>query len=252
MTYDQDQLIFQARKLPESYIFNFTQRFREVSFKAGDGGQVSGVEFSAATNCQNERGGLLFVHGNATSVEGLAGRVSDFTDRCYRSLFVDFRPFGKSKGKLSENSLILDSQAGFDLLEEEAGVGRVIVFGQSLGTGLAVWLAATRNVKNLLLEAPYLSLLELVEERYSLFPVKWMLRYPLRSDLLISKVSAPISIFHGSLDTTIPIEHGRALAKLAPGQVTFVELPGGTHFNVPGFPQYQAELDRVLGPKNLN
>lgn len=76
-----------------------------------------------------------------------------------------------------------------------------------------------------------------------------MLRYPLRSDLQVAKVSAPITIFHGPLDTSIPIEHGRDLAKLASSPVTFVELPGGTHFNIPEFKQYRVELDRVMGPR---
>jgi uncharacterized protein len=122
-----------------------------------------------------------------------------------------------------------DALAIRDWVAETYPDNPVIVFGQSLGTGPAVHIAAHREVAGVILISPFTSLLALAQEKIPWIPAHLLLASPFRSDLDATRIKARVLIFHGDRDTLIPIEHGRALAALMRAPVTFEVVSGAGH-----------------------
>jgi uncharacterized protein len=109
------------------------------------------------------------------------------------------------------------------------GGEHVILMGASLGTGVAITLAATHEAAALVLEAPYLSALDVAQTHYPIFPVRWLMLDQFRSDLAICDVHVPVLMVHGEEDDVIPINSARRLFELANEPKTFMSVPGGNH-----------------------
>ena len=106
---------------------------------------------------------------------------------------------------------------------------RIVLMGASLGTGVAIALAATHEAAALVLEAPYLSALDVASAHYAIFPVSWLMLDQFRSDLAIRDVHIPVLMVHGEEDDVIPLNSARRLFELANEPKTFVSVPGGNH-----------------------
>jgi pimeloyl-ACP methyl ester carboxylesterase len=160
---------------------------------------------------------------------------------------LDYPGYGKSKGGLPSEDGLRDSAAAvYDaaVAEERGDEKRVVVFGRSIGTGLAVRLAATRNPGRLILESPYDSLVSLARTLFPWAP-GFLVRYPLRSDLDAPKVRCPTLILHGTEDEVIPFEQGRRLAARIPGAI-FVPIRGGHHNDLDSFEAWRNALRLFL------
>ncbi|MBS7705342.1 alpha/beta hydrolase [Chelatococcus asaccharovorans] len=178
---------------------------------------------------------LVYFHGQSGNL-ARPGRL----DR-YKALAADgeglfvvsYRGYGGSTGAPSEEGLRADARAAYKAAAERFGSDRLVAYGESLGTGVAVGLAAEVPVKGLILEAPYVSTAEVGAERYPWAPVKLLMRDQFRSDELIGKVRAPILILHGVKDHIIPYVQGVTLFNLAPGPKRLVSFPDGDHVDLP-------------------
>ena len=174
---------------------------------------------------------VLFLHGNATAIAHLRQVASAWTDLGYGFLAPAWRGYPGSTGASSESGILTDSVAAHDWLVERTA-GPIAVYGQSLGSGPAVHLAAERDPVALILEAPYDSVLAVASARFPFLPVEALLRHSFRSDLKIASVDAPVLIVHGTADGVIPSLHGRALHASAPEGTRMHEVEGATHFNI--------------------
>ncbi len=175
---------------------------------------------------------VLFFHGNG---EVLAWRVPRFraiTADGTGLVALSFRGYGGSTGTPSEEGLLNDAAAAFDFAAARYPSSRIIPWGYSLGTGLALAVATTRPVVKLILEAPYTSTVDVAAAAFPWAPVRWLMRDRFHSDERIAKLAVPLLIIHGEKDTVIPIGIGRRLFDLAPGRKRFVALPQGTHVNL--------------------
>ena len=106
-----------------------------------------------------------------------------------------------------------------------------MLWGESLGTGVALALAAERPVARIVLEAPFLSAVDIAAGAYPYVPVRWLMKDQFRSDLRVAKVTAPVLVVHGDRDTVIPISSGQLLYKLITSPKRFVRIAGGGHEN---------------------
>ena len=174
---------------------------------------------------------VLFLHGNASTLERVKPIGAAWIAQGFGFLAPAWRGYPGSTGSPSEAGLLLDAEAAHDWAASLAG-GPIVVYGQSLGSGPAVHVAAEREVAALVLEAPYDSVLAVSSARFPFVPVAPLLRHPFRSDERIGRVAEPILIVHGTADGVIPIAHGRALHALAPEGARFVEVDGATHFDI--------------------
>ena len=173
---------------------------------------------------------ILYFHGNGGALVDRVPRFRLFTARGYGVLAVSYRGYGGSTGWPTENGLMQDGDAAYREARARGYDGnRIVLMGASLGTGVAVALAATHKAAALVLEAPYLSALDVASAHYPFFPVTWLMLDRFRSDLTIRDVHVPVLMVHGEEDDVIPISSARRLFELANEAKTFVSVPGGEH-----------------------
>ena len=174
---------------------------------------------------------ILFLHGKGGSIANRPKRYAYYTGQGYGLLFLSWRGYGGSTGTPSEPGLIADAVAAYDwLLAHGVPASGIVAVGESLGTGIAVELAARVPLGALALESPYVSMVEVARSHYWWLPVGWLIKNPINAGAAIDKYPGPILMQHGDQDETIPIAIGRALYDRARGPKQFVVIPGAGHF----------------------
>ncbi len=175
---------------------------------------------------------VIYFQGNA---EGLAERVGRFTWLTADGtglLALCYRGYCGSTGKPSESGLIRDAMAAYDFVRARFPARRIVLFGELLGTGVAVALAAEREIGALILDAPYTSIADVGAAAYPFAPVRWLLKDSFRSDQRIARVKAPLLMLHGARDNIVPIAFGEKLFSLANQPKHMVRFPLGGHVNL--------------------
>ncbi len=173
---------------------------------------------------------ILYFHGNGGALIDRIPRFRKLTERGYGILAVSYRGYGGSTGSPTQTGLMRDGEAAY---REARARGyrseRIILMGASLGTGVAIALAAAHDAAAIVLEAPYLSALHVASLHYRTFPVNWLMIDQFRSDLVIRDVHIPVLMVHAEEDDVIPIISAKQLFELANEPKTFIVVPGGAH-----------------------
>jgi uncharacterized protein len=172
---------------------------------------------------------ILYFPGNGDFLAGSASRFRDMTSDGTGLVALSYRGYAGSTGQPSERGLLLDAAAAYAFTSARYSADRIVVWGFSLGSGVAVALAAGQPVGKLILEAPYTSTADVAALRFRFAPVRWLMRDQFHSDQRIARVTAPLLIMHGAHDSTIPIGFGERLFSLAHEPKQFVRFPEGGH-----------------------
>lgn len=178
------------------------------------------------------RPSLLFFQGNAGTIADRAERLAYYQSRGFGAAFLSYRGFGGSGGQISEKGLIRDARTAYDWLAARTAPGRIVLVGESLGTGVAVQLAAqlpAGSVGAVVLDAPYASTLGIAEKRFPYLPVALLMKDQFLSINHIASIHAPLLIQHGTADLVVPYTSGQQLFAAAVAPKTFVPLPGRGH-----------------------
>jgi fermentation-respiration switch protein FrsA (DUF1100 family) len=173
---------------------------------------------------------ILYFHGNAGGIDLRVERFHAMTKAGMGFIAIEYRGYASSTGRPSERGLKLDGEAAY-AAAIEGGVApeRIVPLGESLGSGVAVALAARHKVGALVLDSPYSSITDVAAATYWFAPVRALLRDPFRNDLLIGSVSAPILMAHGTKDRVVPIRFGEKLFALANPPKEFWRIEGALH-----------------------
>ncbi|MCZ8185301.1 MAG: alpha/beta fold hydrolase [Beijerinckiaceae bacterium] len=172
----------------------------------------------------------LYFHGNANGLQRRATRFGLMTSSGDGLLAMSYRGYGGSEGQPTESNLHADAALILTELAKRVPADRIVLFGESLGSGVALNLARQRPVRGVILDSPYLSVLARGQAAYPWLPVSWLLVDQFRSDLWIREVRVPILILHGTEDRLIPPSDSEALAALGrPGLVIRKLYPGQRH-----------------------
>lgn len=180
---------------------------------------------------------LLFFHGNAGNF-GRGIRQTRFralTEDGTGLFAVNYRGYGGSTGAPTEEGLLLDARAAYAAAATRFGAQRLIGYGESLGTGVVLKLAAEQPLPAVILEAPYLSTASVAQLVYPYVPIALLMKDQFHSDQVIGKVHAPLLVLHGERDSVIPFSQGQALYELANPPKRFIRFPQGNHENLPAF-----------------
>jgi fermentation-respiration switch protein FrsA (DUF1100 family) len=189
----------------------------------------------------------LYFHGNGGTLAARVDRFRRIVAAGVGLLAIDYRGYGGSTGAPSEAGLIADARAAYDYAAVRYGA-RIAVWGESLGTGVAVALAAEKPVTHVILDAPYSSAVDVAADLYWFLPVRLLMKDQFRSDLRIANVKAPALILHGEADDTIPIRYGEKLFALIVGEKQFIRYPDGYHVDLDRLGAADAAL-KFLGAK---
>lgn len=173
---------------------------------------------------------VLYLHGNAGGLATRAERLGAFAREGWGVAIMAYRGYAGSSGAPTEAANVADAQLLYDRLVA-GGIppASIVVYGESLGSGVAVQLAASRKVRAVVLDSPYTSAADVAVRSYPFLPVRPLLKDRYESARHIAGVRAPVLVIHGELDRVIPVEMGRAMYGLAPGPKHLVTFPRGGH-----------------------
>lgn len=242
--YLQERFIFLDKTLPADYQFEFPTNFKEVNLTAEDGSNLHALHFTQA----NPKGVILYYHGNAGTLHRWGEVVQYHVGLGYDVVVMDYRGYGKSTGKRSQSSMLADATQFYDYTLDHYAEDQITVYGRSLGTGLATYVASKNQPRRLMLETPYHDLKSLAQRYYPIFPVGVALRFNFRSNEYMKSVDCPIYIFHGTEDEVVPYKHGQRLYESIPaGNAEFFTIPDGAHKNLIKFAEFRRAVEGVLG-----
>ncbi|MFZ0845644.1 MAG: alpha/beta hydrolase [Pseudolabrys sp.] len=210
-------------------------RASEVTFQSDDGEKLLAWYVPARTGKKL----VLYFQGNADGLNLRAERFTWLTADGTGLLALCYRGFGGSTGTPTEVGLIRDALAAYDFAAARIPANRIVLFGESLGTAVAVALAARRPVAGVILDAPFTSTADVGAAHYPFLPVRWLIKDSWHSDRRIAQVTAPLLVLHGDADPIVPIRFGERLFALAPESKILpkrmVRFAGGGHVNLDGF-----------------
>jgi alpha-beta hydrolase superfamily lysophospholipase len=236
----QDLILFHPISLKADHRFSFDTPFREKNMQVGKR-NLNLVEFTVEGV---PKGIVLYFHGNRRNIERYEKFISPFIKLGYEVWMPDYAGFGKSTGKLSEKNMYEDAGLLFRLAKKTAAKD-IIIYGKSLGTGVAAQLASVNECKQLILETPYYSIPSVAASRFPIYPASLMSKYRFPTFEYLPKVKAPVTIFHGTSDEVIPYTQSKKLKMENPG-VQLITIEGGRHNNLFGYEQYQSILSQLL------
>jgi fermentation-respiration switch protein FrsA (DUF1100 family) len=172
---------------------------------------------------------VLYFHGNGDFLAGFFERFRDLIADGTGVVVPAYRGYAGSSGAPSEEGLLRDAAAAYAFTTARYDTDRIVAWGFSLGTGVAVALAAEQKIAKLILEAPYSSITDVAASAFPIFPVRLLLKDPFYSDARIGRVRVPLLVMHGARDPTIPIASGERLFALANEPKQFVRFADGGH-----------------------
>lgn len=183
---------------------------------------------------------VLFFPGNGDFLAGRVSRLKGITADGTGLVALSYRGYAGSSGTPSEQGLLRDAAAAYAFTMARYAADRIVVWGFSLGTGVAVALASEHGIGKLILEAPYTSTVDVAASLFSFVPVRLLMRDPFHSDERIARVTVPLLVMHGTNDLAIPIVFGERLFALAHEPKQFVRMPGGGHETLDQFGAIEA------------
>lgn len=240
----QERFIFVRFRTGRDYRFRFPYAFEERFIRASDGSELHGLFFPA----DQPKGVVLYFHGNTGSLRRWGKLAPRFTKLGYSVLMPDHRGYGKSRGRLSEAALHADALLWYDQLCEQWPEQDIVLYGRSLGSGLATPVAALRRPRLLVLETPFANLYDVARYYLPILPYKLLLRYTMRNDVAIRKVHCPVYIFHGKRDTLVPYSSALKLYSRIPATIQreMFTFPKGHHSDLYRFPRFKRTITTVL------
>ena len=219
----------------------------KVSLAAADGTPLAGVLVLPPAEPGARRPAVIYFGGNAEEVTAYAGDAERHYGR-RAVLLVNYRGYGDSGGKPGEAALVADALALHDWVLKRADLdpARLCVHGRSLGTGVAVQLAAARPFKCVVLTSPYESLAAVGRSHYPWLPVGLLLRHRFDSLAVAGRIQAPALVAYGAEDTIVGAEHSERLAAAWGGPVESLRLEGHGHNDLDFDPRYAAGIVAFL------
>ncbi len=173
---------------------------------------------------------LLYFHGNGGSFVTRSERIRKYMTHGYGVVMMTYRGFGGSAGSPSEKANVSDAKEVYDAVRASGiSPSQIVLYGESLGTGIAIQVAAEKDVAGLILDAPYTSIVDLAALHYPRLPARWLMTDRYESLKSAAKVTAPALIVHGEADDIIPVSMSVDVAAALKGPVTRATFPGAGH-----------------------
>ena len=243
----QEQLIFLRPPLADGdrHVVRLLSGTAEVRVKAHDGTRLHGWLRRTARETPS-RGLVIYFGGNAEEVSGLmhdAPMLAPWSVAAF-----NYRGYGLSEGRPSEAALVADALAIYDWLAKRDGIepNHIVVFGRSLGSGVAVQLAASRPVRAVMLVSPFDSLRSIARKQYPFVPVSSLLKHPFDSLAHAAAIEAPLLVFAGERDRLIPPEYSQRLHDAWAGPKRWRLIPGADHNDIHTGPGYWPAMREFL------
>jgi len=242
--YLQDYILFHPEPFSKKAKYNFTDSYTEINIPYDKETTLNIIQFK--TKDTVVKGVVLYFHGNRKNISWYAKYAVNFTKSNYEVWMLDYPGFGKSTGKFAEQRLYDYALQVYKLARTRFKPTNIIIYGKSLGAGIASELGSVRDCKYLILETPCYSMASLMAHYFPIYPVNRMLHYHFPNNEHLKNVTAPIIIFHGTDDGVVPYSNAAMLKQVLKTNDEFVTIEDGTHNNLNDFPIFHQKLDSLL------
>ena len=159
---------------------------------------------------------ILFLHGNAGSLENRIHKINHFNEMEINFLIISWRGFSGNEGKPTEEGLYKDAKSAVKwLINKGVKKENIIIYGESLGTGVATEISQNENFAGIVLESPFTSMVAAGKSKYPIFPIGLLLKDKYESDKKIKNIKSPVLVMHGEVDTIVPFWMGKKIYELA-------------------------------------
>jgi uncharacterized protein len=159
---------------------------------------------------------ILFLHGNAGTLENRIHKINHFKNMNINFLIIAWRGFSGNLGKPTEKGLYDDARSAISWLENQGIMKKdIVIYGESLGTGIATEIAQNNNFAGIILESPFTSMVDAAKNKYPIFPIRLLLKDKFESNKKIKNIKSPILIMHGEVDKIVPFWMGRRIYDIA-------------------------------------
>ena len=240
----QDYILFRPVSLKRDHNFDFPEKHKDINIPINENSNLNIVQFLSTDT--NTKGVVLYFHGNKKNISWYAKYSPYFTKHGYEVWMIDYPGFGKSTGKFTEQNLYDWAGYMYKLAMSRFSADSIIIYGKSMGTGIAAHLASVQSCEKLILETPYYDYPSVIKHYLPFYPVDWMIHYEIPTHRYLKNVAAPITIFHGTDDDVIRYNNAQKLKPfLKPGD-EFITLKGGKHNDLFKFGETVDKLDSLL------
>ncbi len=242
--YLQEKLLLRNTPLSADYQFKFNVPFKEINIPLNATDNLNLVQFFPEDSTR--KGVVLYFHGNRENINHYAEYATNFTKHGYEVWMMDYPGYGKTTGEFTEENVYMQAREVYKLANTKFGADSIIVYGKSLGSGIASWLASRKPCKRLILETPYYSIPDLFSHYAPIYPVESLSKFRFPAGEYLKDIQVPVTIFHGTDDWIIPYNHAAKLKKvLKPGD-EFITINKGSHNNLNNFSLFHEKLDSIL------
>ena len=240
----QDYVLFHPVTLKRDHNYNFPEKYKDINIPITENSNLNIVQFFSTDTVT--KGVVLYFHGNKKNISWYAKYSPYFTKYGYEVWLIDYPGFGKSTGKLTEQTLYDWANYMYNFARARFGADSIIIYGKSIGTGIATHLASLQPCKKLILETPYYDYPSVIKHYLPIYPIEWMIHYKIPTHDYIEKVVAPITIFQGTDDRLVTYNNAKRLKPFLKGGDEFVTIEGGSHNDLYNFKETIEKLDSLL------
>jgi hypothetical protein len=240
----QDYILFRPVSLKREHNYDFTEKHKEINIPITENSNLNIVQFLSTDS--TTRGVVLYFHGNKKNISWYAKFSPYFTRNGYEVWIIDYPGFGKSTGKFTEQILYDWADHMYKFARSKFNADSIIIYGKSMGTGIAARLASVHPCKKLILETPYYDFPSVLKQYFPFYPVDWMIHYEIPTHRYLQNVAPPITIFQGTDDDVIRYKNAERLKRfLKPGD-EFITIKDGEHNDLFNFKETVEKLDSLL------
>jgi len=242
--FTQDYILFHPVSLNRNHKYDFPEKHNDINIQISKESNLNIVQFLSTDTVT--KGIVLYFHGNKKNIAWYAKYPPYFTRHGYEVWIMDYPGFGKSTGKLTEQTLYLWANYMYKFAASRFSADSIIIYGKSMGTGIAAQLASRQKCKRLILETPYYDYPSVVKHYLPFYPVDMMIHYKLPTHRYLQLVNGPVTIFQGTDDRLVTYSNAKRLATFLKQGDEFVTIEGGGHNNLFIYKKTIQKLDSLL------
>jgi fermentation-respiration switch protein FrsA (DUF1100 family) len=239
----QEKLLFvPLGKLSDDVPIELGTSSEEIYLEGLEDGRIHALHIKV----NSPRGCILYFHGNTGNVQRWGPIAEEFTSFGFDVFLPDYRGYGKSRGRRSQEILFSDAKLCYDHVTKAYGEEKICIYGRSLGSAMASWLAGQTKSGGIILETPFNNLRDVAAYHTKIIPVGFLLRYDFKSELHLRHSQSPILIAHGTKDILVPYRLGFKLYKTVKEKAEMLTIPGGHHGDLNGYPVFRERLKKFF------
>jgi pimeloyl-ACP methyl ester carboxylesterase len=240
----QDAILFHPVQLKREQEYDFPQPHTEINIPVNTESNLNIIQFQSSDTIT--KGVVLYFHGNRKNISWYAKYTPYFTKNGYEVWLIDYPGFGKSTGKFTEQTLYDWALQLYKLANAHFSADSIIIYGKSMGTGIAAQLASKTDCKRLILETPYYDFPSVIRHYLPFYPIDRMLHYKIPTFHYLQNVKAPVTIFHGTDDGVITYSNSERLKPFMKKEDELITIKNGSHNDLYRFKKTVQKLDSLL------